>query len=710
MFSTRLHALYTLAGLDALTPAILGDALQDDHFSIRVHALQLAESWLDRSPDLLSQVITMGSDREPRVQLQLAMTLGETRDPRGLPVLAGMAHRNGDDAWMRAAILSSVVDSAGELLTQIVSTPQEASSHSSHLIEPLATIVGARGNADAVSRVLEALLTIDEPVGEASEGQSAASQFAASQSAVVTSILQGLASGLKQGELSGPLPERGAEALASLLETGAGESRNQAFSIARSVGLTETPEMKSIFATAAKDATDSELPLASRQAALQLLGNAPFSSLANITDEILDSGQASDLQIAAIKALSASDSEEVTGMLLENWCSYTPKVRAAAIEAIFSRTSRLSELLDAIEQEDIAPHEIDAFHRVQLRENSNDKIRDRSQTLLTQSDSGASDEVIATYVAALDQPRDLKRGEAVFVKTCATCHRFGGVGHTVGPDLAAAKGRADETLLLDILRPSAQITVGYQGYSIMTIDGHVATGILTSETATSITLKKDEGVEQIVLRADIDEMQASPVSMMPEGLEKQITPQEAADLIGFLRKSLGPSAPESVTLFDDDPQFVDLLNEGTGTARIDQDAPFVGKSSLRITPPQRFSPRIEGWEFRIRENPQPGEYRYLRFAWKSSDGKGIMLELADEGEWPGRFENRLRYLSGENSTHWDALVLSTDPPTQWTLVTRDLWKDFGDFTLTGMAPTAMGAEARFDGMKLLRSLESTDEK
>ena len=243
----------------------------------------------------------------------------------------------------------------------------------------------------------------------------------------------------------------------------------------------------------------------------------------------------------------------------------------------------------------------------------------------------------------------------------------------------------------------------------MTLDGRVVSGILTAETATSITLRKGEGVNPIVLRTEIDEMRASPVSLMPEEVEKQIMPQDAADLMGFLRKSLGPAAPTSLTLFDEQPEFPALLNEGTGTVRIDRDGPFSGDVSLQITPPQRFFPRIEGWKFRIRENPQPGEFRYLRFSWKTSDSTGIMLELADNGQWPPRYEKVRWYLSGKNAKRWGAIRLSPDPPTKWTVVTRDLWRNFGDLTLTGIAPTAMDGHAKFDRIELLRTLDDTKE-
>ena len=702
-FSTRLHALGALDGLGVINEKILTIGLGDPHFALRMHSIRLATPFLPRKESLLLKVLAMEKDPEPRVRLQLAFSLGEralggvsleksqrlyqNNDVRVLNVLAAIAFRDGEDAWMRSAILSSVPECSGKLFQLLSERPD---SKGRQLFEPLASVVGSRGDA---SEIAELLRTIDRVLGP---------------SAASVSALKGLLAGLQRDKFAGPLPETGAKSLAVLVSGGSTQSRNLSFGIAREVNLAETPEMKTIFAEAVRDVSDMDLSVPKRQEAMEVLANADFPLLSSTVSEILTPGQPSLLQLTAVKMIASTDEESVAEVLLSQWRGYAPKVRGEVINAIFRRTDRLPRLLDAIEQGNIGTHEIDTFHLVQLRQHPDLEIAQRAQTLLSKPKTGVSDEVLGRYVAALDHPRNLSRGQTVFNEICSKCHQLGGVGHTVGPDLAAAKGRADETLLLDILRPSQHITVGYQSYSVVTIDGRVITGILTSETATSITLRKDGGLDQIVLRSDIDEMIASRVSMMPQGMEKQITPDDASHLIGFLRQSLGPITPNSLVLFDENLNFPSVLDQGTGTVRIAEDDAFVGKSCLLVTPPQRFSPRIDGWEFRIRELPESGEFRYLRFAWMTSDGVGIMLELADDGEWPNRNESQHRYFSGSNTTRWKAVRISPDAPKQWTVITRDLWKDFGDLTLTGISPTAMGGEARFDRIELLRSLEHTD--
>lgn len=157
-------------------------------------------------------------------------------------------------------------------------------------------------------------------------------------------------------------------------------------------------------------------------------------------------------------------------------------------------------------------------------------------------------------------------------------------------------------------------------------------------------------------------------------------------------------------LFEDESSFLTALNSGNGRARLITDEPYAGRFSLGMTPLQRDGVRIPGWDFRIREKPQPGEYRYLRMAWRKAGGGGIMLELAMNGNWPAASSPAGRYVAGPNRTGWAAISLADSAPTEWTVVTVDLWKDLGDVTITGCAPTCdQGEEAFFDSILLASS-------
>ena len=149
------------------------------------------------------------------------------------------------------------------------------------------------------------------------------------------------------------------------------------------------------------------------------------------------------------------------------------------------------------------------------------------------------DAQIASYSGALAKPRDTVRGAMLFKQHCGVCHEAHGVGVAVGPGLAGEAKHPEETLLVSILAPNAQITGGYTTYTLLTTDGQVFTGLLAADTASSVTLKQQEGKTQTVLRKDIEELKASPVSLMPESLAKSLSPQDVADILAWLREPGG---------------------------------------------------------------------------------------------------------------------------------------------------------------------------
>ena len=103
----------------------------------------------------------------------------------------------------------------------------------------------------------------------------------------------------------------------------------------------------------------------------------------------------------------------------------------------------------------------------------------------------------------------------------------------------AARAHAQFAKLVAILAPNAQIAAGYTTYMLLTIGGQVFTGLLSADTASSVTLKAQEGRTQTVLRRDIDELRASPMSLMPESLAKALQPQDVADILAWLRDPEG---------------------------------------------------------------------------------------------------------------------------------------------------------------------------
>lgn len=140
---------------------------------------------------------------------------------------------------------------------------------------------------------------------------------------------------------------------------------------------------------------------------------------------------------------------------------------------------------------------------------------------------------------ALTQPGDAHRGRELFLNErltkCAVCHKLNGQGGDVGPELSAIGGKFDRPHLIEsLLEPSRQIVEGYRTSVIALNSGRTLTGIVKQRSDKSIILAEASGQRQAIELADIDDQEASPVSLMPVGLEKSLTPQQFADLIAFL--------------------------------------------------------------------------------------------------------------------------------------------------------------------------------
>ncbi len=143
--------------------------------------------------------------------------------------------------------------------------------------------------------------------------------------------------------------------------------------------------------------------------------------------------------------------------------------------------------------------------------------------------------VLAEYQPALTLKSDPRAGKQSFRKHCAGCHHIGDVGVDVAPDISDSRVKTPAQLLTDILNPNQAIDNNYVSYTIATSDGNVHTGIIAAETAGSITLRQQENKTVSVLRADIEAIRSSGVSLMPEGFEKHFSKQQMADLIGFIK-------------------------------------------------------------------------------------------------------------------------------------------------------------------------------
>ena len=166
--------------------------------------------------------------------------------------------------------------------------------------------------------------------------------------------------------------------------------------------------------------------------------------------------------------------------------------------------------------------------------------------------------------------------------------------------------------------------------------------------------------------------------------------------------------PGLLTVWDDEPAWLDELTQGDGQATRDVTVGFSGNSAIKVQGGEIGHNLLLSGGVKIREQPRLGEYRFIRFAWKKPAGQPLGLQLAADGRWGERSTNQerltFRYDAGQGDRiYGGARRLQDRLPQDWVVVTRDLVADFGEFSLTGLAFIAPDVEpAWFDSITLAR--------
>jgi putative heme-binding domain-containing protein len=140
---------------------------------------------------------------------------------------------------------------------------------------------------------------------------------------------------------------------------------------------------------------------------------------------------------------------------------------------------------------------------------------------------------------------DPHKGVAVYKKVCGQCHKMYGEGQEVGPDITLNGRSSFEQLLSNVFDPSRTIGASYQARTVVTTDGRVISGLLAEDNDRRVVLKVQGGKQEIIPRSDIDELSISQLSLMPEGLEKQLTAEELVDLFAYITLDRPPTDPEA---------------------------------------------------------------------------------------------------------------------------------------------------------------------
>ena len=485
----RMHALCLLDGLSALTPSHLLTALADPAGEVREQGVRLTEKVLANksasTEPLFQKLLSLTADPDPLVRYQLAFTLGEFEAARKARPLAEIALRDGQSSWMQAAILSSLADGAGDMFATLSSDPRIRNAKAGQeFLRQLVQLIGVTHKPAEVTAVLDYVARVQD-------------------ASLAFSLVRSLGDGLVRGKSS----------LAKVDTQG---------------------NLKTIFARASQAAVDAKADEGVRVQGIQLLGLTSYGESAVALLSLLGSRQTEAVQLAAIDALDRYADPQLGAELIKRWGALNPRLRSAALPVLLKRTDRATALLQAMLAGQIRAGELSLPEMKQLQNSRDKTVRELAAKVFGSAAAPKRQEVVNAYLPALSLKGDAAKGKEIFTVRCVSCHRAGGQGFDLGPNLVTVKTAGKEKMLVNILDPNRELLPQYLAYEVETKDDESLLGVIVNETAASVTVRQAFGKESVVPRATISKLKSQGQSLMPEGLEAELTVQGLADLLEYI--------------------------------------------------------------------------------------------------------------------------------------------------------------------------------
>ncbi|MBI2928254.1 MAG: HEAT repeat domain-containing protein [Verrucomicrobia bacterium] len=522
----RLHALWTLHGLRTLDETLTLNALADSHPGVRENALLLAENFLPGSPSLQDKIIALAEHENPRVRFQAALSIGQFVHPASAAALRKILLRDYAFRWSRLAVLSSLRPGQEFFFVALLTDSDQWAQLDDaklKLVEEFAELIGARSspeNAEALANVLAVLADTR------------------TEEQVRAVVLAGLDSGLARVARK-PAPDAATRQALERLSRGASPALlAAAWRVSRALGLPENDAQRAALAEALRRAQDTARPIEARLQDIRLLSLGGFATVKPALFALLGSRHPSAIQSAAVGVLQQFNDVEIATTLIDRWPALAPTVRPAVINLWLQRRAYHEPLVRALEEGRLKFGELnlDLEQRRRLLRGSAPDLEARAAKLFGDEEYSNRKAVVDEWLAKLPPTGDAARGQAIFEQACAQCHLAAGLGHNVGPDLSDLSHRSVEDIASNILDPNMAINPGFISFTVETKDDEFATGLLHTDTADTVTLLQAQSLKVTIPRAQITRMESTGLSLMPEGLEAGLTPQDLRDLTAFLQQ------------------------------------------------------------------------------------------------------------------------------------------------------------------------------
>jgi putative heme-binding domain-containing protein len=273
-----------------------------------------------------------------------------------------------------------------------------------------------------------------------------------------------------------------------------------------------------------------------RTQAIKLLGGTGERSLAFLLQRLDDADN--EIVRETLVALGKRPIPELTEWLVQKFATAPSSLRPAMFQSVRSQPERMGRFLDAMESNQVSIRLLDAGQLQSLKSMESEELRTRVEKLLSALINDDRAKLVASYSEKLkgkEVGKDPTIGKALFQKNCASCHQMDGMGFAVGPNISDSREHTYEKLLIAILDPNRAIDANYFRTLALTDDGETVEGLLRDSNAQSITLELQNGIKRVLNRSELVELKTSGKSLMPEGMEAQLSVEEMGELLWYVK-------------------------------------------------------------------------------------------------------------------------------------------------------------------------------
>lgn len=278
-----------------------------------------------------------------------------------------------------------------------------------------------------------------------------------------------------------------------------------------------------------------------RRQLVEVLGQVVRPAALPTLLELVEKAGDEPLRMAILTALQAYDDPQVARKLVETFARWQRDTQAAAVSVLAARKTWTLTLLDAVADGRVPRESLAAADVKKLVLRPDAQVANRVRELFGEVQGATTGEMRAhverLHDAILAGSGNPYNGKQLYNASCGKCHRLFEDGGRIGPELTSYKRDDLRRMLLNVVNPSAEIREGFENYVAITSDGRTLNGFISDQDAQVVSLRGPDGQTTVLPRADLEDLKAVPVSLMPEGLLKDLSDQQIRDLFAYLRST-----------------------------------------------------------------------------------------------------------------------------------------------------------------------------